>query len=220
MMKNVIILIITLIISACECVEDVNTPKIINPDKSANVSFINMTDTHKSLAVFSNDILVSDKVIYGSDGFSFSKVASGTTYIKINDSESDVGLLNFSADFEQDKYYTVIVYSLDSQLIPMLIYEEDFQNYDYALRLINLTEVLDRRINFMINDIEIIYTLESGQYSDIINLQNSTLRIRAFDELNGSFIGEKESEASKYVISFLIGNSVLSSEFSIKLFNN
>lgn len=202
------ILIFIYLVFGCECVEDINTPKIIEPDEAANVAFINAISEYESIDIFSDDVIVNENLNNNEAKSVFSMVASGNTFIKVVDAKSKIGIMNFSAEFEKGKFYTIVFYSINSRIIPLII-NEDFANEPQNnIRFVNATEINDRKMefNFALSDLAV--ELSVGEYSEKYEIEADEKLVKVYEKFNNSLVCELNFAASAYQIFIIQGKKL------------
>lgn len=100
---------ISLLIS-CECIPEINTPKIISPDNYANALFVNAIADRENLTAESNDIPLLGTISYTNPDYKYIKINSGDSYLRLLDKETGLSLFNMPVRLDKFKFYTVIFY--------------------------------------------------------------------------------------------------------------
>lgn len=217
MVRLAIILFSALLIFACECVEDINTPKIIEPDEAANVAFINAISEHFPIKISSNEVQVLEDLEISDANISWSKVASGNTFIKVINTQNNTGILNFTSELQSKAYYTIIFYSIKSRIIPLIIQENYDDIVQNAVRFVNTTEISDRNMKFLIPQNDYSIELSTGEFSDLLPLDISEYNIKVYESFNNSLVSETQNSISGYQINLLHGKIL--SECELRAYN-
>lgn len=207
MKKLAYIFLITLLVNACECVPDINTPKEVDPAQSANVAFINADNNHMQMQIISNDIELPEKIDFKSETSTYQKVASGATYIRVNNAVTGSALLNFSVDLEIGEYYSILIYGKGKRVIPILMKDEINQQAG-SIRFINVSEIDDRQLSFGSTDGKYASKLMPGSFSQELDYNGEPTEINLYENFNGGFIGSLNlSGINKYNV-IAEGNSL------------
>lgn len=174
--KYILILLVIITLSACQCPTDIDTPRIIEPDNSANVLFVNAADKG-DLDVFSSDILVNDNLKYSEQSYSYKKAQAGVDLLMVKISDSGKNMINIPIDLKKNDYYTVIFYDISSIINFMLISDT------YTT---NSSKTLLRLINSSVLYPHIVFKIESTD-STITNDLNMLTNTAFLEELNGNY---------------------------------
>ncbi len=118
-----------LLLSGCECVTNIDTPRVITPSQYAHVLFLNSipeTDLVKVWSEFWRDNL---KINYEPDleQTQYQDIEPGTNNIKLL-SKKDSILFNGIIDLNQKHYYTFIGYGFESRVQALLL-NDSINNY-------------------------------------------------------------------------------------------
>lgn len=131
-MKFISILILSLFIISCECVNEVNTAKENIPEQNSNLNLVNLSSKHRNIKVYSNDIFIEEKN-YNSFESESKKYISGNSIVNIR--KNDEILLVNSVELFENQNYIAFVYDFNSSLL--LQYAEKL--IDNNLRFWNFT---------------------------------------------------------------------------------
>ncbi|MEI6089176.1 MAG: hypothetical protein WCR42_01875 [bacterium] len=173
---NILIIIFLAFISACQCPTDIDTPRIIEPDNSANVLFINATNKG-DLDVFSSDVLVYDNLKYLGSSYTYKKTQAGVDLLMVKISESGKNMLNIPIDMKKDDYYTLIFYDISSIINFILISDTYNTNSSHSqLRLINSSVIYPH----------LLFKIETGD-STITNDLNMLSNTAFLEQNSGNY---------------------------------
>jgi len=196
-MKFISILILSLFIISCECVNEVDTAKENIPEQNANLNLVNLSSKYKNINVYSNDIFIEEKN-YNTFESESKKYISGNSIINIR--KNDEILLVNSVELLENQNYIAFVYDFNSSLL--LQYAEKLTTNN--LRFWNFTSsALSIKI-FNANTLETIdissrkisksFELNEGLYTlnyTINNLPNEiTIELKQNKKLDICFSGE------------------------------
>jgi hypothetical protein len=174
--NNILLIALLAILSSCICPTDIDTPRIIEPDNSANVLFINAANKG-DLDIFSSDVLVFDNLKYSDPSHSYKKVQAGVDLLMVKISESGKNMINIPIDLKKDEYYTVIFYDISSILNFMLISDNYTKNSSKThLRMINSSVLYSH----------LLFKIESTD-STISNDLNMLTNTAFLEELSGNY---------------------------------
>ncbi len=131
-MKFISILILSLLIISCECVNEVDTAKENIPEQNSSINLVNLSAKHKTLKVYSNDIFIEDKN-YNIFENEAKKYISGNSIINVR-KNSEILLVN-SVELESKENYIAFIYDFNTSL--QLKYASKLKDNNF--RLWNLT---------------------------------------------------------------------------------
>ncbi|TAL68714.1 MAG: DUF4397 domain-containing protein [Bacteroidetes bacterium] len=106
---------------SCECVPDINTPKVIIPTDFGNVKFINAITDMDSVDLCAGDEIISIKNMYDSADVRYKEIASGLASIRVQSSEDSAIYYNTMVELKKDAYYTFIAYGTKSRTNGLLL---------------------------------------------------------------------------------------------------
>lgn len=113
-MKFISILILSLFIISCECVNEVDTAKENIPEQNSNLNLVNLSSKHRNIKVYSNDIFIEEKN-YNSFESESKKYISGNSIVNIR--KNDKILLVNSVELFENQDYIAFVYDFNSSLL-------------------------------------------------------------------------------------------------------
>jgi hypothetical protein len=208
--KNILILSFLAFIIACQCPTDIDTPRIIEPDNSANVLFVNATNKG-DLDIFSSDVLVFDNLKYSEQNYIYKKAQAGVDLLMVKISESGKNIINIPIDLKKNEYYSVIFYDISSITNFMLISDS------YSM---NKTKTQIRLVNSSVLYPHLLFKIESAD-STITNDLNMLTNTAFLEEPSGNYkISVIEPTSEKVIAKIdnfeLLNNLVYSIIFRIK----
>ena len=122
-----------ILLVGCECAPDINTPKIISPDAYSNALMLNAIPDREILAVESNEVPLLNKISYSGGDYSYQKIGSGDSYLRLIDDATKLSLFNIPIHLEKSDYYTIIFYGYRNSAKALVLKDEFPQSNDKAL---------------------------------------------------------------------------------------
>ena len=174
-LQIVIFGVLFVLISSCEFVPDINTPKIISPEEYSKAMLINCSNVN-SLTVFSDEIEVNKNLDRQLNELTYQKFWSGERFIRVKNTQTQNTILNFPVSFKVRENYTIAFYSVANKLKHIVsgdsINSLKFNNFSY-FKIINAIEN-NPRINLKI----------SKNSENIFNFNNSNNHISEYFPIN------------------------------------
>lgn len=124
---SVLLVFYIVLISGCQCVTSIDTPKDINPTFFAHVLFVNAHPNIDEMNVSMDNEIVARSLYYNSSPKSYVNLSPGSRNILITSSEDSV-LFNSSLDISDKQNYTFITYGTDNRLQTMF-FNDSIPNY-------------------------------------------------------------------------------------------
>ncbi len=198
------ILIVSLMIS-CECVPDINTPKIISPENYSQAILINCSNLN-DISVFSDEVEVISKLNNNTENFEYYKFWSGDRFVRVKDSQTLNTIQNFPVSFVNKQLYTIAFFNVGNKLKYIVAGDSlkslKFNNFSH-FKIINAIEN-NPKINLQIiennqtifnfnnlnNNISDYYPINYGIYTiKVLNSENSKLILeKNFDfQINSAY---------------------------------
>ena len=141
MIRNFLIFfLISAIISGCECVPGIDTPKIKEPAKYANLAIINILNNRNSIRAESEEIVLYEKLNLLQDT-EYKKFETGSVkYLSVYTEDRFERFINLPLNLNFGKYYTLMLFSYGNETQYRLLDDTGFQKKMVNLRLMNLSD--------------------------------------------------------------------------------
>lgn len=185
--QNIVILILITLFIGCECVPEINTPKIISPDDYSNTIMLNAIPDRDELLVESNEVPLLNPVLYDNPDNNYRKINAGNSFLRLIDSKSKISLFNLPIELEKGQYYTIIFYGYRFSA-QALIFEDNYSQ--------NNQKSFFRFVHTSFDSGNLTFRLSGNT-----NFENN-FNFRSYSELN-------EIDAGNYNISVLRDGIVL-----------
>ncbi|MDT3738730.1 MAG: hypothetical protein RO257_04435 [Candidatus Kapabacteria bacterium] len=202
------------VMSGCECVPDIVTPKIISPDNYTNALILNCIADRDILLIESNDIPLLKKAEYTQPSNIYQKINSGSSYLRLIDEQSNLSLVNMPVQLDKLGWYTIIFYGYRFSA-KSLILKDTTSNSSSG------TDAYFRFVHTSFDSGEFIFKL-SGQsnfedligfksFTDLKKINSGIYKLELINPANGNEILEKNGiniESNKIYNILLKGTSV------------
>lgn len=110
---------------SCECVPEINTPKVINPENFSYVRLINALPNHIEISAESNDIEIQETALNEDEmPQKYHKYQAGNAFVRIKSIGRNQIISNQAYLLTKEKYYTLAVFGRGSIAQTVLI-EDD-----------------------------------------------------------------------------------------------
>lgn len=190
-----------LLLQACPCVPELESEKVIEPDKAASITFVHaMPDI--STILLESDIFKLDDYTYFSQSNNDFLLPIGFNNIKIKRNDNSSVVLNSFLECELNQHYTVIAYGLGSDFRQnMLAINDSTDNFNPEsayLRCINVSwdpESEDEQPLVYFSLIDAV--VEHSRYSNFIEISEEEMQLECYYEndteafVNENFTFEK-----------------------------
>lgn len=141
MIRSILIFfLVSLIISGCECVPGIDTPKIKEPAKYANLAIINILNDRNFIRAESEEIVLYDKLSRLQDT-EYKKFETGSVkYLSIYTEDRFERFINLPLNLQEENFYTLILFTYANEIQYRLIDDTDYREKMVNLRLMNLSD--------------------------------------------------------------------------------
>lgn len=181
------------LISSCECVPEINTPKVINPENFSYVRLINALPDHSEIKAESNEIEISVSS-YNNDNSPqiYSKFQAGNTFSRIISVSRNQVIANHLFLLAKEEYYTLAVFGRGSIARTLLItdiipsYKSGYSN----IRLFNFLNGTNGLI-YKNQSLGINEAVNFGGHTDFLSIPLGMHEIEIYDT-NDQLIGTFE----------------------------
>ncbi|MBX3044949.1 MAG: DUF4397 domain-containing protein [Candidatus Kapabacteria bacterium] len=193
-LKFFIASILFVALTACECVPDIDTPKIISPENYSYAAMINAIPDRENLVIESDDIPLFYGVSYSGGTHYYQKINSANSFLRLIDSDSQLSLFNMPINLTKLKHYSIIFYGFRNSAKALIIDDEPaFEKNGAFFRIIH-TAVDAQNFTFQVSgpqnfDFDIgfksfseLTQIVPGNYNiKLINIQNQIVSESQFN---------------------------------------
>ncbi|MBI5325664.1 MAG: DUF4397 domain-containing protein, partial [Ignavibacteriae bacterium] len=177
------------LIISCECVPDINTPKVITPTDFGNVMFINAISDLDSIDICSTDKLISRNLLYDSANVIYKSIASGISSIRVQSNKDSTIYFNTMVELVKDEFYTFFAYGTSSRTYGLLI-KDSIKNTvptNAYVRFIHLSPDAPE-IDFAFDSYQINQPVKYKSYTKFIPIPTGSFTLIITDSQNSNEI--------------------------------
>ncbi len=111
MQKTILhIILLTFLLTGCECIPSIDTPKDIKPENGAKISFYHLAQDYNNITVENKDITLIDKLGFAQSSGIYKESFTGYTNIKVKETSSGESIYNGIYSLEKGMYYSLYFY--------------------------------------------------------------------------------------------------------------
>lgn len=170
-LKFIIYLLFVCFLAACECIPEINTPKIISPNDYSKAVIINAIPDKNILEIESNDIPLLHSAEYENENPEYQKINAGSSYIRLIDKNTNTSLIMIPVQLEKFSNYTIIFYGFRNSAKALVLQDSIKKNSSAENAFV-------RFVHTSFDSGEFIFKL-SGNKSD----SSSALSFKTFSEI-------------------------------------
>ncbi len=177
----------------CECVPEINTPKVINPENFSYVRLINALPNHIEISAESNDIEIQASALNDDETpQNYQKFQSGNTFVRIKSISRNQVIANHAYLLAKEERYTLAVFGRGSIAQTVLI-DDVIPAPKSEIAYIRLFNLLNNAngIKFQNTAIGFDETVFFGGYTDFISIPHGKHKMNIYDT-NDKLIAEVE----------------------------
>jgi hypothetical protein len=204
------------LILGCECVTNLDTPKIISPDDYSEVIIINAIPDRESLQIESNDIPLLNKADYSNPYPNYRKINSGASFLRLMDDVSKLYLVNMPIELNKFGNYTILFYGYRNSVKPLII-EDSLRKFQKSAnsfyRFVHIsfdTQILEFKIK---SSTESKYELNFRSFTELKEILPGKYDIEVYNPINNKLVANfKDFQAnSKFLYNFVLKGTSLTS---------
>ncbi len=190
----IIIILFTGLFLSCECVTDINTPKVVEPTEFADVLLVNAIPDIDSVNLLSSDRLIANSLKYDDLTFNYIKIASGINSFRLTNSFDSSVVFNSMVILEKDTNYSAFAYGTQSRINLLLLKDgiNPAQSNISYVRFIHLSPDADSVV-FSFDNFSFNLKLAYKSYSPFIPISPGVFNLRVKSTFTGAELLESDS---------------------------
>lgn len=183
----------SLILTACECVVNLDTEKEIDPKNAANLVFLHAMPDQGALYVESDGMKVYDDLDYDDTAPERVMIGDGRSNIRLKTRQNNSTLFNSLADFKKDNDYSAIAYGYGYK-VQLKILRDSIDNYNPAnpyIRFIHLCGDLDDIKFEFTRQFTIVDTVSYESFTSLLEVSPGTYSLAIYDKSTDSLLHKR-----------------------------
>ncbi len=204
-----ILFALSAVLISCECVTNLDTPKIISPDDYSEAIIINVLPDRESLTIETNDIPIYEKADYTTPYPKYRKINSGLSYLRVYDDFTKLYLINLPIELNKFGKYSIFLYGYRNT-VKTLIIEDSIKNINMSLtalyRFVHIS-FDTQTLNFIIKSKDSLrYELNFRSFTALKSIPIGNYDIEIRNPINNQLIAYQNNYQVKanYLYNFIL----------------
>lgn len=184
--------LLVVLITACECVPEIVTPKKVTSLTNAKVMILNSHPDISSFELSVDDIVALDNINYNGISSDYKKIQSDNTYFRLKRKDTGVNIYNSVISLVENKFYTCLIYGKANR-VDVLIQSDSITNYDKKYTYIRVfclsPDLKDATLSFVnMESYELFYEIKYRTLTNYMQFYPIKYKIKLFDNIRSNYV--------------------------------
>ena len=181
LISKIVTFCLLVLIIGCECSPDINTPRDVDPENSANVAFFNVTDSYNSLSIRTDDYEIIEGLLKNDNLSSYEQIEPFFSNVIISDSDEEI--VRVPIETKPESNYTGLIFEISNNVDLQIAEIENIptgNNSNFLLFNSNLLSKIS--INFGHEEVANEILVNEYSFSNQITVEAKDYNFKIYDK--------------------------------------